>query len=248
MHRLLMTNFYRLKKEKTFWLMLVGMFLLGIYFYFNNYLPNCVNCENEVGAVLFSFNVIGGILVAIFTTNFVGTEYGNGTLRNKLICGHSRASIYLSNLITCSLVAVAFDLVFIGAVLLTGAIFLFSVTTPVETVLYMMGTSLLLSVSFASVYTFITMNISNKSASAIVALSLKIWAFLITSNLSHKIANSSGVQKTILKFIYDFIPSGQAFQLTNLRGDLKTMCLYSAILFLFTTSFGLYIFDKKHLQ
>ena len=40
-----------------------------------------------------------GIFSAIIITLIVGGEFSNGTIRNKIICGHSRKSVYLSNLV-----------------------------------------------------------------------------------------------------------------------------------------------------
>ncbi len=43
-----------------------------------------------------------GIMLSIFIGLFIGTEYSSGTIRNKVIAGNSRAAIYLSNFIVCT--------------------------------------------------------------------------------------------------------------------------------------------------
>ena len=55
-------------------------------------------------------------MIPAFVSLFVGTEYSDGTIRNKLIIGHTRLSIYLSNLIT----GVAAALIFTAAYLIAG--------------------------------------------------------------------------------------------------------------------------------
>lgn len=41
------------------------------------------------------------VLIPIVCTLFVGVEHSDGTIRNKLIVGHSKESVYLSNLVLC---------------------------------------------------------------------------------------------------------------------------------------------------
>lgn len=48
----------------------------------------------------FTFNLCIGVLAAFFISMFIGTEYSNGTLRNKIATGKKRIKIYFANLIT----------------------------------------------------------------------------------------------------------------------------------------------------
>lgn len=41
------------------------------------------------------------IIIALMVSLLIGSEFGNNTIRNKIIVGHSRTSIYISNLIVC---------------------------------------------------------------------------------------------------------------------------------------------------
>ena len=48
----------------------------------------------------FEYAAFIGILAAAFISLFLGTEYSNGAIRNKVAVGHSRLSIYFAGLIT----------------------------------------------------------------------------------------------------------------------------------------------------
>ena len=101
MIKLLKSNFYRLKKSMSFWVLLIIMGFWGMFIY-NNYNPiDCGNCDyNRIGEVLFVFPGFVFILLPIFTSLFLGTEYSDGGIKNKVIKGHTRTNIYLSNLLT----------------------------------------------------------------------------------------------------------------------------------------------------
>ena len=52
----------------------------------------------DMDKMMLNYINIIGLFMAMFTSLFIGTEYDYGTIRNKIIVGHSRTSIYFSNL------------------------------------------------------------------------------------------------------------------------------------------------------
>lgn len=54
-------------------------------------------------ARVFGFLGLAALLVPMVTVLFVNTDYHNGTIRSKLAVGHSRAAVYLANLLVSGL-------------------------------------------------------------------------------------------------------------------------------------------------
>ena len=101
MRNLLSANFARLRRSRLFWIMEAGVFAWGVLAY---YLLK-VNTRNgypfENGnSYFFNEMTFIGITTACFSGFFIGTEYSDGAMRNKLSVGHSRVKVYLANLVT----------------------------------------------------------------------------------------------------------------------------------------------------
>ena len=64
-----------------------------------------------------------GLILPVFIAIIMCKDFGNGTIRNKIICGKSRANIYFSLLITCAVFTCAFILAHALLTLLVALIF-----------------------------------------------------------------------------------------------------------------------------
>lgn len=104
MSRLLSANLMRLKQSWIFLLEEIFMAGYAIFVYANAGIyvaqDNTISNWN-----IYFYNVllVSGIAMALFVSVFLNAEYGDGTIRNKVMVGHSRRDIYLANLITCLL-------------------------------------------------------------------------------------------------------------------------------------------------
>lgn len=104
MRKLLSANLSRLWKSKIFWVLELGCFLLGCGTYFlvvyntRNLGPGWLKWEAHSYFYLPTMYLPAAI--AIFASFFFGTDYSDGTIRNKLVVGQSRESVYLANLLT----------------------------------------------------------------------------------------------------------------------------------------------------
>ena len=95
MSRLLNAGFSRLKKSKCFRGFMIFMFLFGGYIKIAEfYNQEKYNTSIPLDSGLFVYVTVIGILLAAFISLFIGTEYNDGTIRNKLVIGHTRSAIY----------------------------------------------------------------------------------------------------------------------------------------------------------
>lgn len=108
MRNLLSANFARLWRSRLFWIMEAGVFAWGVFAYllFRVNTANGYVCENG-NTYFFNQMTFVGITVACFSGLFIGTEYSDGAMRNKISVGHGRAGIYLANLVTVFCVGLA---------------------------------------------------------------------------------------------------------------------------------------------
>lgn len=230
------------------------------------------------GELIMAYPLFLGGLCAVFCSKFIGCEYSDGTIRNKIVVGSTRMSIYFANMITQFIALILFSLSYVFSVTLLGIplLGLDSEFAYLDVLPLYIVAILFLMISFASIHTMFSMNISNKSTVAILSLllffALLISAFAIYSMLSapeyypgyvvtnydtgemqqEMIKNQNyveGAKRTRYEFYFDFLPTGQAFQLAWLAAERLThLPLYSIILTVVTTGIGWTIFRKKDLK
>ncbi|MCI8969486.1 MAG: ABC transporter permease subunit [Lachnospiraceae bacterium] len=121
MRNLLSADFARLWRSRLFWIMEAGVFAWGIFVYFLLRVNTANGYPFQNGNnYFFNYMTFVGITVACFSGLFIGTEYSDGTMRNKISVGHSRVTIYLANLVTVACAGVAQSAAYTLAALTAG--------------------------------------------------------------------------------------------------------------------------------
>lgn len=121
MNKLLSANFFRLRKNKCFRGSLAFMFVIGIASPLLRYRDmKQSGYINNLDNGFFMCALFIGIILAVFCSLFIGTEHNDGTIRNKIIVGQKRETIYLSNMVTCSIIAITMCIVFFVPYLSVG--------------------------------------------------------------------------------------------------------------------------------
>lgn len=110
MYKLLNEGFYRLRKNKIFWGLLVLTICMACFFLYSSKKDNS---NSYIDQLMIEHIVTIGFFISVFTSLFVGLEYANGTIRNKIVVGHSRMKIYLANLIISITVGIIIEAVYI---------------------------------------------------------------------------------------------------------------------------------------
>lgn len=109
MSNLLRAQLRRTLRGRLFWVELAVATLLALTILLNGYFgTNLTNAYVfKLVARMFGYAPLMGVFVGLFTAHLWGGDYEFGTLRNPLICGHSRRAVYGSKLCCASLAGLA---------------------------------------------------------------------------------------------------------------------------------------------
>lgn len=238
MRNILSANLSRLRINKPFWITVVIMMSIELLF--------CLALKGDdlsMDYILF-FSLQGiGLLTSIFFSLFLGTEYSDGTLRNKLIVGHKKSSVYLASFLTG---IVAITILYIAGIL-TGCIvsFIFNAApnSSIMDILIAAFVGWMASISYVAIFNFIGMLSSSKAKTAITCM-LIAFMLIISAMLCYAILTFE--YNVFCEFLLEFNPLGQTAQVMtiNIASPFK-LCSYAFILTSVLTCAGLYIFHKK---
>ena len=180
MVKLLNEGLAKAKVSKRFWIcaaILVGLSLLYVLL-LNWEGTNPMDPEDYVGADLALFGMLGNqpLFMAIVPAMLLVRDFTQNTVRNKIICGYSRTSIYIAHAIVFSLIALFYHFVSMLSALAFGIPILGTGQLTSSYVAVYLGYSVLLIFAYASMTMFICMLIRGISGVII--------AYVINSLLS----------------------------------------------------------------
>lgn len=274
MSKLLSANFIRLRKDKFFWIGMIFMLAAGIFFPVMRYMDmRQTQTINNIDNGFFGCALFIGIVMAVFCSLFIGTEYSDGTIRNKVIIGQKRVSIYLANFIICSIVSIVMCAMFFIPYLCIGIPLLGFFEMDIKMVLLFAITVFMLAIVFSSIFTLISMLNHNKAVTAIICILLAFLLLITGAQLNKMLSEpetnmgltmtdngqeyqeipnpkflDEGGRKTV-QFFYDLLPGGQVVQCTSLEAEnLSLLPIYSLVIIILTTGAGAFFFKKKELK
>lgn len=223
MRKLLSADTFRMFHSKWFWLCLSGMLAMSVGFIIMQY--TTMDYTVPLSRVVFLPMSFYGMTVAALVSLFVGEDFSDGFIRNKIIAGRSRFSVFASNLVISLLACIT---IYLTTTLFTTAIgsFLFEIDlTPVTFFQYLiMGLGMCLA--YGSIYCTITMLCGNKTTATVLCMGLAfflLFAGLQTNQImvqpeykngTLNPAYVDGFAKTVYAVLHDLNPTGQAAQLS----------------------------------
>ena len=279
MSRLLCADFAKLKKNRFFWLCIIGMVGFGLFMKIMEYITMQQYADEAppLDSMLSVYSMVIGFLTAAFVSLFVGTEYSDGTIRNKIIIGHSRAAIYFSNLITCSAAGFFMCLAYLLPALAAGIPLCGIKTADFRYLAGMILCSFIMTLAFTSLCTLVGMLCQNKAMTAVITILSVCLLFVASVYISAKLNEPEtypeisafaddgsvidardvpnpgyvmGTQRQIYEFLDEFLPTGQSVILT--RGDKDAsfllMSAYSAGITAVAAGMGIFIFRKRDIK
>ena len=279
MTNLMISGFKRLLKNRAFQITAAVVAVVGLFEIFMMYRDSIIEMETPYfDSGLFAFAGVGMFAIATVVSLFVGSEYSDGTIRNKVVVGHHRASVYLSLLLTSLFAETLLILVWTAAYLIPGVI-LMEHAHPLWVYLVLYLAMFLELAVFSAIFTLLTMTLGNKAGSAVVcilcAILLFMQAVVVESMLEEPEYYSPGIiisddgtmtmegepepnpnyipegspKRAFYNFLMDFTPGGQALQISAYAADnLSKICLYDIGWLVVLTGAGVLMFRQKDLK
>lgn len=198
MNKLLRANFFRLIKNKIFWGIIVITLGITSVLLFNTIINNQGETKESIDRLLVMYMYFIGIAMAIFTSLFVGTEYSDGVLRNKIVIGHSRKHIYLADLITSIIVGLCIQLIYMLIVAVIGIPIFGTLQMTIEKFLFVIIDIVFIIITYASIFTCITLLCSDITVSTVSCMILVLIMFIASMALSST-ANTMKYRETYIQ-------------------------------------------------
>lgn len=279
MTKLIFANLERLRKNMLFILCVAVMFVFGTISIIMIKQENLTLLHNDKADKAFGGYIMPVcILLAFVCSTFYGEEY-DGTIRNKLNVGNTRFHVYTSQYISCFAAGVAMCLSFLIPTVLLGKIMLGGFYTKASYLFFYFICSLALTAACASVYCLIITIAAKKSAGTVltgfimlivmwIGRQLHISLFEIPAKTFHPVMENgeltsayidnplypTGVERTILEYAYDILPSTQSWQITFFSQNSVPvehafkLAVFSIIVAVTAFLAGIKIFEQKDLR
>lgn len=252
------------------------MFVLGIFCVITVYRARLEGSQMGLDATLQGYPMMIGFLSALFCGVFGGTEYSDGTIRNKLIAGHTRWSDYLSSLIVHSAQILLCLFSFLLADLALGLPLLGGFVID-KRILLMLAGSIVTMLAFSAIFTLISMLCQNKTTGVCICLILFCVMFFMAMDIAQRLEEPefyegytymtdagvtehedaqpnpnylTGTKREAYEFLQDFLPCNQMYQYTMMHSEIDTrrLMLYSLSIIIVVTAAGIFVFRKKDVK
>ena len=278
MGNLLSAGFVRLWKSKVFWLFcafLMGGTLISIWTRYRDGVQ--YGYHSNLDTAFMYYVVFIAILIPLVCGLFIGTDYTGGAIRNKVICGHSKAKVYLSNLTVCSAASLIMCTFAVVPGLAMGLPLLGGFAMGRTRAILFFVAVYALALAWTALFTMLAMLLNRRIAAMLLALALlAAGAYLegrlearptiqglvvttvdsltnITDTTFEEYPNPrylpEGPVRDVFQFLSDFTPGGQTLQHVNQRANrLDLLMAYDVVLFALTTGVGVALFKRKDLK
>ncbi len=280
MTKLLRCDFRRLLKSKLFYIALSGLIGLAVFAVLSKFHTTTV--LNEPGydtpdGILFADIMYIPFVAAMLNALFICTDFSDGTLRNKIIVGHGKATAYLSLFTVTSAALLVMHIAYVGVTLGLSAPLLSDFKTPMYVNITVFFCSLATIIAINAITVMLCMLIQNKALSLAFCILVAFGLFMIGLEISGALQNPeylkgysyeyegeiivvpdrknqyyvSGVARSVLCFLYNLLPCGQAMIFKDCQAlpeQVWLLPVYSAILALTVTLCGVLSFKRRNLK
>ena len=277
MRKLIAANFFRFRKDRFSWCVVGIIVVLSLGNVFNSAYEAMAasGYVMSLDGYYFGQAPLIGAYLALLISMFLGTEFSEGTIRNKLCIGHKREEIFLSNFISCALATIVLTAVWmLTSALLFGMIGTLEIEMEVSEFVGYIFVAMGFAVSFAALYTVIGSLSSNKAMTVIYTFAVFIIFAMAASALDNRLCEPemnvvttvvgtqlvemeptpnplylSGAIRTVCEVALELLPTGQALLLSNVAVEYPVRAIaLSAVFTIVTLLVGSMLFRRKDIK
>ncbi|MDO5575419.1 MAG: hypothetical protein Q4G60_15725 [bacterium] len=226
MNRLLRADFYRMYRKKWFWLCTLAMLALAVVFILIQ--KTAMDYEVMLDRVIFLPMSFYGVATAALVSIFIGEDFSDGVIRNKILTCGNRAHIFYSDLIVSCTACVTVYLFTITLTIGIGSLLFQSNLSAGKLMGYCL-LGLFTCIAYACIYSLISIVLMNKSmavavcmglAFAMLFLCLHTNQIMVQSQYQDGVLNphyAAGIKGVVYGILHDINPSGQSAQLSAMQ-------------------------------
>ncbi len=278
MNRLLCADFSRLRRDKFFLICVFAVLAVSLLYAFTGGVENYLimlgeGREEPLEYFIFELAPFLSMFFASLVSLFLGSEYTDGAIRGKLIVGHTRGGVYLSNFLVCFTA----DLI-LTTVFLLGQIPCFVVIGAPEFGWGVFAAYILALVchtaAFTAIFCAVSMHVTNRALAVIVCFAVWMVLILAASGINDRLLEPeltggmvyingefvmadpepnplyvSGTARAVLERLLELLPSGPAILMTN--ATLEHPVRAAALMLVLTAvvnAVGMLAFRRKNLK
>lgn len=275
MNKLLNAGFRRMLRSREFLFCLLATVGTDIFVCFNQYEElKGFGLAVKLDDLVPGSSLLAGLILSVFISLFVGTEYIEGTIRNKLVTGATRFSIYMSSFLVCAGAGLILYLASLISVLAVGIPLFGFFQRSLVPVAVLLLCALLLTVCYAALYNMLAMLNPNRAVNAVICILLTFALIFITMAVQERLAAPefqsfaelsvngeivmnqtpnprylNEVQRARYELYRDLLPTGQSYsiagKLANHPGRMAVISVAETVIFCLI---GLFCFRKKDLK
>lgn len=258
MFKLLRVDFYHMFCKKWIWIFTGFMVISAVGFCVMQ--ATAMDYVVALNRVIFLPMAFFGIVAAALVATVVGENFSDGIVKNKIISGKSRLSVYVSNLAASCLGCV---LMYFFTVLVSYGIgiCLFENNVSFERLLFFICLGFVMVCNYAAIYCMITMIAGNKSLALMFCMGIAFVLLFCSISVDGVLAQPeikngqinpsyiSGMKREIYAWIHDINPTGQAAQLSKMECMFPVRYILAAFLSIVLSSgVGYAFYNKKDMR
>jgi ABC-2 type transport system permease protein len=251
MGNLVKTELFKLRKDRSFWTLILGLLASGILYPMLIFFNDGVFGADAISVKdLYVYTALGGnsyivkLVPCILAGFFISSEYSLGTMKSIGASGNSRFRIYYSKLMIFTIGAVIISLTFPIVIMLVGAILSgFNDMPAMDYVLRTLSLTLLYAAAFASIMAVVSIIFTDSGKT----IGFLILFFILFDSIFYALSQKYSFIEQIFNYsVFKLFLEISEFDISN--GILLKLVLVPIVTFAVFGLIGSLVFQKKEIK